>query len=377
MKIFDVYLLKNLTVATLFIATILTFIVFLTQSLRFLEIIINSGTSGTAFWTLTILALPRFFEIILPLSLVAGTLFIYNKMTMDSELTIMRAIGHSPLHLARPALALSIATMILLWATTMWIAPATIAKMQELRTKITSEFSNYLFREGVFNTLGSGLTFYIHNRTDQNEMAGLMIHDTRTPDAPPSTILAKRGVVVMTNVGQQIVVFNGTRQEYNPSTGVLQRLNFDQYTIDLPENNPAGQRWSEPDERTMFELLNPDMRNSEDRERLRDFAVELHRRFTSPLLALSLPLIALNALLLGAVDRRGQIGRIIVTAAGVVLIQGFYITAYNLARNSDTGLVLMYLLTLLPIAVSFLFLSDKSEKIRGQLIRKVRTWAFQ
>lgn len=96
MKIVDLYLFRNMLAATLFVAVVLALIVFLTQSLRFLEVVLNAGSSGGAFWALTALALPRFFEIILPLSVMAATLFIYNKMTMDSEIVAMRAIGHSP-----------------------------------------------------------------------------------------------------------------------------------------------------------------------------------------------------------------------------------------------------------------------------------------
>jgi lipopolysaccharide export system permease protein len=94
--IFDRYLLKNLIIATLFTAISLAAIIMLTQSLRFLELIINSGASGLSFFALTFLALPRFFEVILPIALMIGTVFIYNKMTADSEMVVMRTSGFSP-----------------------------------------------------------------------------------------------------------------------------------------------------------------------------------------------------------------------------------------------------------------------------------------
>ena len=72
MYVFDRYVLRNLAMATGFIAVTLAAIVFLTQSLRFLELVIESGASGTSFWLLAFLALPRFLEIILPIALLAG-----------------------------------------------------------------------------------------------------------------------------------------------------------------------------------------------------------------------------------------------------------------------------------------------------------------
>lgn len=368
MKIFDRYLLKHLSIATAFIAVVLTVIIFLTQSLRFLEIVMNAGSSGTTFWILTTLALPRFFEVILPLSLMAATVFIYNKLILDSELIAMRGMGHSSFNLATPALMLAGAVTVILWIITMWIAPISLAKMQEMRVELKAEFSNFLFKEGVFNDVGKGLTVYISEKRAQGELAGLMIHDTRDSTQNPSTIFAKRGKIIATQEGHQVIVYSGARQSMNPKTGVLQNLEFDQYTIDLPDNQAVRTRWAEPDERTIVQLLNPDPSNKKDLDNMREFNIEIHRRLTSPLLAFTFPLIALLALLLGPIDRRGQVKKIAASIVTIIIIQGLFLASYNLATKSNSGLVLMYLLTLLPITVSLLFLSGWTEEWRRKLL---------
>lgn len=364
MKIFDNYLFRSLCLATAFIAIILTFIIFLTQSLRFLEIIMNAGAAGSVFWALTGLALPRFFEIILPLSLMSATLFLYNKMTLDSELTAMRAIGHSSFSLAKPAIILGVLTTIFLWGITMWIAPMSLAKMQSMRTELKADFSNFLFREGVFNKVGRGLTVYIRNRADNGELQGLMIHDTRDSTKPPSTVLARRGQIISGENGHQVVVFDGSRQEYKEKSQILQKLVFERYTIDLPTTVKTNQKWAEPDERTITELFNPDLTNKKDVKSLREFTVEIHRRFTGPLLALAFPLMGLVALLLGPIDRRGQTLKIGITIVSVMLLQSLFLAAYNVAKNNDIGLILMYFVTITPIIASLLALSKLSEKFR-------------
>ena len=356
--------------ATLFVSIILALIVFLTQSLRFLDIVLDAGSSGSSFWILTLLALPRFFEIILPLAIVAATLFIYNKMTIDSELIAIRATGASPFSLARPALILGLVVTIILWALTMWIAPASMARMQKMRLELTGEFSALLFKEGVFNPLGDGLTVYIRQRTSNGEMLGLMIHDARAQDKPPSTILAKRGKLQISNDLQQVVVFNGTRQVFTPQSGILQRLNFDRYTIDLPKNNTTGERWAEPDERTFLELLHPNLNLKRDQENLHNFTVEIHRRITGPLLALAFPVIALAVLLNGAVNRRGNIHKIFAAIGLAVILQGLFLTASNLARSNDMGIALMYILTIAPLITGLFFLSGASEDLRRRLFFK-------
>ena len=368
MKIFDWYVLRNLVTATIFVSVTLAVVIFLTQSLRFLELVINSGASSGSFWILTFLALPRFFEIILPLSLMAATIFVYNRMTMDSELIVIRSVGYSPVSLARPALVLAVIVTVVLWAMTLWVAPKSLSNMHEMRQVIKAQFSALLFREGVFNQVGSGLTVYIRERTPEGELRGMMIHDSREKSKDPSTILAKRGVIVAEDDQYRVVVYDGSRQAYDDKSGVLQRLNFERYTIDLPDGGPVRQRWQEPDERTIFELLQPDLENKRDVESLRDFRVEIHRRLVAPLLAMAFTLISCCALLIGPVDRRGQSWRIAAAIGSVVVLQGLFLATFNLSRQSDWGLPLMYLVVLGPLCLCSFVLSGLGEGVRRRLL---------
>lgn len=368
MTVFDRYIFRNLIIATVFVAVTLAIVVFLTQSLKFLELVIESGASSSAFWILTLLALPRFFEIILPLAIMAATLFLYNRMTSDSELIVVRSVGYAPFQLARPAITLALIVTFILLAITMWVAPKSISTMQHMREVIKAQFSTYLFREGVFNRAGKGLTVYIRERGEDGALYGLMIHDSRNNGAEPSTILAKRGVLLSTDGGYQVVVYEGSRQEYSAEKQALKRLNFETYTIDLPDSDPVRQRWAEPDERTILELLNPDPQEARDVASVRDFQIEAHRRVLSPLLALTFTLIACVTLLIGPIDRRGQGRRILMAVTAVVVIQGLYIASYNIARNHTLGLVMMYLLVVVPLVVSAVGLSGMSEKWRRTVL---------
>ena len=77
MHTFGTHIFKNLALATVFITLVLTAIIMLIQSLRFLEIIIQAGAPITTFLTMIMYALPRFLETILPLSVFAAILFLY------------------------------------------------------------------------------------------------------------------------------------------------------------------------------------------------------------------------------------------------------------------------------------------------------------
>ncbi len=346
----------------------LAVIVFLTQSLRFLELVIDAGASGSAFWILTLLTMPRFLEIILPIALMAATMFVYNRMNADSELVVLRGAGFSPLRLARPAIALSLVTALFLLFITIWLSPLSLVNMQSLKAEIKAQYSTLLFREGVFNPVGKNVTVFVRERMSSGELRGLMIHDSRPENKYPVTILARRGVLAMTGGEQQVVVYEGSRQELNPRTGALNRLDFDSYTINLPDSSsPASPRWREPEERSFAELLNPAVSDIKNAKNRRDFRIEANRRILSPFLAPVLTLMSLALLLAGPADRRGQGKRIAAAIVIAALIEGLYISAFDLARQTNTGLVMMYMMLIAPAGMAVFMLNGRSDTLKRRL----------
>lgn len=348
------YIIRYLFQATCVVSVILIGIVFLTQSIRFLELVMEAGASGRAFWLLTMLALPRFFEIIVPIAVLIAVIFIYHKLLSDSELIVMKSAGLSPLQLARPALLFLGGVIIFLYVMAFWAGPKSAAYMQHYRQIVKATASQLFFREGVFNSIGDGLMFYIQEKAQNGELYGLMIHDARdkTENNTPVTVLAERGIIVNDSEGsQQVVVYDGQRQQYNPDEQILDKLAFERYTIEIPnEEKDIRERWAEPDERTLLELLFPKNPDAEMIQRWRqEFLAEANRRITGPLLTLTYSAIALGFLLLGPVTRGGYTKRIIAIAGICIAIQSLFLISYDLARDAVMVNALMYLIVLGPV----------------------------
>lgn len=367
MTIFDRYILKSLIQSTLITAVVLSAIILLTQSIKFLELIMSSGASSGAFWTLSFLALPRLFEIVLPIALMIGVLFTYNKLASDSELTIFRASGKSPICLGRPVLIGSvIMTAILLFITT-WGAPTSLAQMKQMRQIIKAQYSSLLIKEGVFNKFGDDITVYVNERQKDGSLEGIVIHDNRQELENPSTIIAEKGNLIINEQGQQVLVYNGARQEFNDNNRILQILDFERYTIDLPEGEEVPMRWKEPDERTLFELITPDPESKLDRDHAREIYIEIHKRLIGPFISITFALTAVAFLILGPVNRQGQAKRMFFAVIIIIALQGFYLSTFNLAQKNDLGLILMYLVILLPIIINLALLSKAGDHIRHKL----------
>lgn len=368
MQVFNRHTLKSLFVSTLFVTITLSMVIMLTQSLRFLELIIQSGADIGSFWTLSFLAIPRFLEILMPLSAMIATMFIYNRMIDNSELVILRTTGFSPLYIVKPALVLASGITLFLWFVTLWAAPKSLSTLQLMRQTIKSQFSVSLLHDGVFNRIGKDLTVYIQDKENDGVLNGLVIYDKSNRETLPSTVLAKRGVLAETPDGYQVIVYDGSRQQYDPETQILHKLDFERYTLDLPLSEDIRKRWREPDERTIFELLNPNMDVKRDVESLIEFKIEIHRRIAAPLLTFAFILLAATALVLGPVGRNGQCARLGFIALAVLTLQGGFIACVNLAKQTDFGLYLTYIIVLLPILGCFYLLSGYGEQWRRHLL---------
>jgi lipopolysaccharide export system permease protein len=345
------YLLRHLSTSMLFVTAGLTLVIWLTQSLRLLEVVIDGGAPIGMFLQLMLVTLPTFLSIVLPIAALVAILFTYNRLTQDSELVVMRAAGVGPFGLARPALMLGLLTTLACYVLTLQVSPWAHRELVQLERLARSEFSTVFLRDGVFNDVDEGLTVYVRRRGAEGDLEGIMIHDSRVPERPV-TVLAERGTTVEGPSGTRVVVYNGQRQEMDRATGRMSQLFFDRYAIDLTvfESEYAA-REPEARERSLGELIQAQrdpQGSGEERQRL---TTELHQRLSAPLSGIGFAMTALAALLTGEFNRRGQVKRILAGVVAVVLLQSANLGAANLASDRPDLAPALYVIALLPTVV--------------------------
>jgi lipopolysaccharide export system permease protein len=263
------YILRQSLGTTLFVTTALSAAIWLTQSLRLVDLIVNRGLSAELFFYLGLLIVPRFVDIVLPIGIFIAVLFTYNKLIAESEIVVMRAAGVSQFGLAMPAFALSGVGFVILFALSAYFLPTANRAFKDLQFEIRNKFVSAVLQEGTFTTISDNLTVYVRGRDTNGEMTGFLVQDERDPDKPV-TIIAERGAFVETAAGSRVFLVNGNRQQMDRSTGKLSVLTFEKYTLDLSDARDAtAGRVREPQERYLGELFfpresgnNPAFRNS-------------------------------------------------------------------------------------------------------------------
>jgi lipopolysaccharide export system permease protein len=348
------YILRQCFGVMIFVTAVLSAAVWLAQSLRLIDLIVNRGLSIAVFLYLAALILPRFLDIVLPIGVLIAVLFTFNRLTTESELVVMRAAGLSPLALAKPVLILATIAFAFLMSLSAYVLPVANRAFRDLQFEIRNRFVSSLIQEGTFTTVSEKLTFYIRNREANGDVVGLLINDSRDPQRPV-TILAERAAFVDTPSGSRIVMVNGNRQQFDPQTRKLSILTFARYTLDFGALQDAPiDRLRLAEERFLPDLffppkdLDPFLRHS--------FIMEAHERMLVPLSAFSFALIPLACLLPGGFNRRGQWKRVMVAIGAAFLFQTTALGVDDLAARFAPAVPLMYVIALLPFTIGILSL---------------------
>lgn len=350
MKKLNTYIAKQILVGFLLVSFSLMSIIWLTQSLRFVDLITNKGIAMSTFVELTSLLMPRIFSILSPISLFAAVLFVYNRMLSDRELVVMKAAGISPWQNAKPAVAIGLIMCLFNVYVINWGIPAAENQFNELQWQVKNDVSHLMFREGEFTTLQPNLTVFITTHEPDGSVSGILINDERNP-VNKSTVSAEHGRIVYTDKGPRIILVNGSRQEVNRQTHQFTSVIFDRYSVDFGAKETKARKEAGVREKTMYELLtarsNPELTDKE----VNRWIVEGNKRITTPLLNVVFALLACTGLLVGNFNRRGQVKIVSMSVTAMVIIQALDLAFGNLAAKHLSLLPLVYLNLLFPFGI--------------------------
>ncbi len=343
----DRYLFRQLLGALVVVTGGLVALIWLTQSLRFVELVVNRGLSFGVFLRLTGLLIPGFVAVILPITCFVVVQFVYQRLAGDRELTVMGAAGLSPVALARPALAVAALAIGVGYALTLWVVPNSAGAFRAFQFEIRNQIAAFLLQEGVFTQISDDLVVYVRQRDQDGTLHGILVDDGRDR-AHHATVLAETGRLLDSPDGPRVLLENGSRQEIDAQTGRLNLLTFKQNTIALTEpGRGSTTRLRDMGEMGLGELLDPDPATANPRD-FPKMRVEAHKRLVLPLSTFSYVMVALVAVLSGAFRRHGSMMRPFVAIVAVVGLVAMGLALDSLAVRQPGFIPLMYVRAVLP-----------------------------
>jgi lipopolysaccharide export system permease protein len=365
----SIYLLRQLVGPVALFSFLLTSVIWLSQSLRLLDLVINRGQSAPTFVYLTLLMLPMLLVVILPIAFFVGALYGLHKLSTDSELVVMAAAGFSRKQMLVPVLVAAAIMMALTYVCSLYLMPLGQRLMKEKEIDIRSDIGAAILNEGQFNTPTGGLTVFVREISPDGRMKGILVHDARNTHLP-TTYLAESGVLAQTPLGARLIMNDGTIEQARENGGNLSVLKFQNYVFDLDQFGGAQHDTElRTSERYLSELLWPTFVRDPG-PRMRDiFFAEANNRLSAPLYCLAFAFMAFAAVSHARRSRGQHALRLTVFSIAAIVLRIAGYSVQGLGARVPALCVLFYLIPFAGAAIAY---ADISEVRIGAMISRFR-----
>jgi lipopolysaccharide export system permease protein len=292
-----IYRYLMLEIMAPFGASLLAFttIVFLGRLMRVTQMIVVKGVGLIEVLRSCVYIFPYLLVFTLPMAATVGILIAFMRLTVDQEVIALKTSGLSYVQLIPPIFAFSLAAAALTLLFTGYGSPWGQKATRDLMMEVVKRRADLGLKEQVFNTDFQGVMLFV-NRVPPGagKLDGVFIYDYRDKDNP-STIYAKSGRLSFDESREALMLrlADGRVLRWGPVLNKWQNVEFKAYELPLQLFSFGLKNKRSEDEMYLGELwqvLSQTPRDSEDHIRL---TVELHRRFSLPVGALLLCLIAM------------------------------------------------------------------------------------
>jgi len=313
---------------------IFTFILFMKELPRILEMVVHNSSTLTSVVEAVLFTLPNFFMVTIPMAVLVGVLLGFSRLAADSEVIAMRASGMGIGYFVRVASIVAIGGTLLGLVNSLVIAPVANQAVLQMDKALAMQAS-YEIAPRVFDEDFHNLVLYVqnvHSGTGASHWDQVFMADTSDSINPQITTAAS-AVVANDNSrdsGQMLLarLRNGSRHE--TVAGQSQQYNIS--TFDFTDLPLASSQQNEAHlGRLDTNILAMPMSELRQRSRGPDgkrFMIEIHKRFAYPAACLVLMLVGVP---LGVTSRRG--GKSFAWVFTIILVFIYYLL-------SSTGIAL-------------------------------------
>ena len=370
LNLFITYIYRQLLGPFILIMLSMTGIAWLTQSLRFIELIIIKGLPINIFLNLTILIIPKLLVTIIPFVAFLAVLITYTRLNTESELISMKSAGMTNFKILLPAVIFGITLGVLTISIENYGSPYAYNKFKTLQHNIRNNYISTLFQEKVFSSPIKGLTVFIKERDKIGNFQGILIHDERDANKTIS-IIAEQGKIVTTQEGARFALINGNRQEVSKNKNIS-ILYFNEYTLNITNyNKDTSPRFKEASERSFYELFNSEKNISALYKK--EFLAEGHKRIMTPIIVLIMVLIGAISSIIGRFNRKTSIKKIFYSISAALIIQIYIIASPQVMIQSPKLIPFLYIFIFIILLLIIFLISDKVQNIKYKLLYRLRS----
>ncbi|MFZ0821235.1 MAG: LPS export ABC transporter permease LptF [Candidatus Acidiferrales bacterium] len=364
MRIIDRYVFRIVFSHALLGLLIFTFIMFVPQLVQLMELVVRHSGSVGRLGMLFLCTLPGLLIFTLPMGVLVGVLIGLGRLSADSELIAMSALGLGVRRVLIPVGTFAGLTCLMGLGITLSLGPLAERTLNHLKNELAASEASFQVQPRVFNESASKLVLYVKDvSATGTDWRGVFLAVTAR-DKSSELTLADDALVISDPANGKIDLHlhNGSTHQFQPNDPNQYNMeSFDQSDLPLQFGDAAEESKTavkNPErEQSLHELL------TATGPRTRDAQVELQRRFAFPVACI---VFALLAVPLASRPRRG--GRAMGIIVTLLLVCGYYllfVIGAGLARQGKIPVAAGIWTANVLIAIAGLALLPGMEQIRG------------
>ena len=371
---FDRYLLAQLLMLFGFFALVLVLVYWVNRAVVLFDQLIANGQSALVFLEFSALSLPNVIRIVIPIAAFAGTVYVTNRLTSESELVVVQATGFSPWRLMRPVLMFGLIIFVLGSILAHFLVPVSLSRLSDRSVEISENMTARLLTEGQFIHPADGITFYVREISPRGELKNIFLSDTRANDRR-LTYTAREALLIRGETAPTLLMIDGMAQAYDTEDRRLVVTRFADFVFNLDGmiDAPATAR------RRPNELSTPILFEASEATQALARApksvliAEAHERIGNALNGLVAPMIGFAALLLGGFSRFGLWRQIMGAIIALIVVQMLTRAGQGVVQGDASLWPLAYLGPVVGLIMAFalLFLASRPALLKPKLRRRV------
>ncbi len=357
MSRFDGYFLRQLLVLFGFFTLVLVGVFWITRSVSLFDRVISGGQSAIVFLEFTALTLPTLIRTVMPMAVFAAAVYATNRLSRESELTVMLATGTSPWRLARAVVLFGLVTGMMMAAVSVFLRPASVEQLEIRQAEVAGDVTAQLLNEGEFLHPASGVTVYIGQIDLDGTLHEVFVSDRRDP-ANSVSYSSATAYLVNNITGIHLVMLDGVALRLDQQGRTLSSTLFKDASYDISELTSTSSMTKRSLEAipTIELIQDRDAITSTEGYTMGELVEELHQRFSWIAICIAVGLVGYATLMLGSFSRFGLWPQILVAFTILVLLEGVR-GFVSPVVEADPGLwMVLYVPAILGILLSCLFL---------------------
>ncbi|HEX9137441.1 MAG TPA: LptF/LptG family permease [Nitrospirota bacterium] len=360
MRIISRAIFREILSPTLLGLLVFTFILFIRDMGKLLEIVVSSTASPALIGKLCLLLLPNIFIFTIPMAGLLGILVGLGRLSADGEVVALRASGQSIAAFVRPVLLLAFLAAGLNLALSLSIVPRVNRMKQTVLAQLARSQIGTQISPRVFDGRFPNLILYVQDISG-DRWNGIFLVDISRSDEPKIT-LARKGMLIVDRAKDRLQLYleEGSTHLLAPhKPSDYSMIHFDHSEIPLP---PIVAKGAPSTRRALSEYTNWELMNESRKPNApRSFRIELYRRFALPCSCLVLALLGIP---LGISARKG--GKSYGFVLSLLVISAYYLLFVSGSRFAEDGRLSPFIgswgtnLVFLFLAGILIFLHERS-----------------